>query len=72
MLKVVLDVKSITTFTNPNLTINVIKDFDADNCILECAVQESVDYLVTGDAKHLQPLGEYQGIKIVSPADFLK
>ena len=70
--QIILDVKSITTFTSPKITISEIKDFDADNRILECAVQEKVDYLVTGDAKHLQPLKEYKGIKVLSPADFLK
>ena len=29
------------------------------------------DYLVSGD-KHLLKLGQYQGIKIVSPADFIQ
>jgi len=52
--------------------LRVVLDTDADNRILECAVQEKVDYLVTGDAKHLQPLKEYKGIKVLSPADFLK
>jgi len=70
--QIILDVKSITTFTSPKITISEIKDFDADNRILECSVQEKVDYLVTGDAKHLQPLKEYKGIKVLSPADFLK
>lgn len=65
-----LDIKSITRFTSPNITLAVIED-DPDNRILECATQEKVDYLVTGDTKHLQPLKEYKGIKIVSPAEFL-
>ncbi len=69
--QIILDVKSITTFTNPKITINEIKEFEADNRILECAVQGKVDYLITGDAKHLQPLKEYKGIKVLSPADFL-
>jgi len=65
-----LDIKSITKFTNPKITLAVVED-DPDNRILECAVQEKVDYLISGDTKHLQPLKEYEGIKIVSPAQFL-
>lgn len=66
-----LDIKSITKFTSLKVTIDVVDD-DSDNRILECAAQEKVDYLISGDTRHLQPLKEYKGIKIVSPADFLK
>jgi len=65
-----LDIESITKFTSPKITLAVVED-DPDNRILECAVQEKVDYLVSGDTKHLQPLKAYKGIKIVSPAQFL-
>jgi predicted nucleic acid-binding protein len=30
-----------------------------------------VDFLVTGDKKHLQPLKTFRGIQIVSPREFL-
>lgn len=46
--------------------------YDPDNRILECAVAGKVDYLVTGDKKHLLKLKEYEGIKILSPGQFLK
>ena len=41
-----------------------------DNKFVECAVEGEADYLVSGDA-HLRALREYQGIKIVSPSDFM-
>jgi putative PIN family toxin of toxin-antitoxin system len=66
-----LDIKSIAKFTSVKIRkIKAIKD-EPDNRILECAVQEKTDYLISGDTKHLQPLKEYRGIKIVSPAEFL-
>ena len=37
-----------------------------DNRILECAVEASADYLVTGDRQHLLPLEEYQGTRILN------
>jgi len=42
-----------------------------DDLILATAVSGQTDYLVTGDA-HLQRLGTYQGIVIVSPRQFLE
>lgn len=44
---------------------------ETDNRYLECAVAGSADYLVTGDKRHLLPLTEYRGVRIVSPATFL-
>jgi uncharacterized protein len=43
-----------------------------DEMILECALAGEVDYIVTGDKKHLQTLQEFQNIRIVSPAEFLR
>ena len=44
---------------------------ESDNRYIECAVAGGADYLVTGDKVHLIPIGEYEGIKFVSPATFL-
>ena len=41
-----------------------------DNRVLDCAAFERVEFLVTGD-RTIQELGEFEGIKIVSPAQFL-
>ena len=43
-----------------------------DEMILECALAGEVDYIVTGDKKHLLALREFQNIQIVSPAGFLR
>jgi putative PIN family toxin of toxin-antitoxin system len=42
-----------------------------DDKVLECAVQAGATHIVTGDRRHLLPLGSFQGIAIVSAADFL-
>ena len=42
-----------------------------DDKVLECALAGDATDLVTGDRKHLRPMGEYQGIRIVTPAEFL-
>jgi len=56
----------------PEKNISVIKKDEDDNRILECAVEGKVKYIVSGDKQHILPLKEYQGIKILSPAQFLK
>ena len=61
----------IAIIVQPKRKISVIKTIEADNRILECAIEANADYIVTGDHKHLQPLKEFQGITILSPAQFL-
>jgi putative PIN family toxin of toxin-antitoxin system len=63
--------KAIATMAEASHRITVIKEKDADNRILECAVAGGADFLVSGDNKHLLPLREFQGIRILRPADFL-
>lgn len=55
----------------PKIKISVIKEKEDDNRILECAVEGKVQYIVSGDKRHLLSLKEYQEIKILSPAQFL-
>jgi len=49
----------------------VIKDDPEDNKFIEAAVDQAADLIVSGD-QHLLKLREYQGIKIITPAEFLK
>ena len=48
--------------------INIVKDPE-DNKILESAVESKAEFLVTRD-KDLLELNHYQGIEIVTPAEF--
>ena len=57
---------------HPKRKVTIIKYKDDDNRILECALEGKAQYIISGDRKHLLPLKEYQGTKILSPADFLK
>ena len=54
----------------PTKKIEAIKDDPSDNKFLECAIEVSADYIVSGD-KHLKGLKEFKGIKIVSAKEFL-
>ncbi len=42
-----------------------------DDKVLECAAVAAATHIVTGDRRHLLPLGSFQGISIVTAADFL-
>jgi uncharacterized protein len=43
-----------------------------DDKVLECAINAGATHIVTGDRRHVLPLGTFQGIQIVTAADFLK
>lgn len=65
------ELRMIATIINPPRSLSVIADDHSDNRILECAVNASADYLVTGDRKHLLPIGEFEGVRIVRAPEFL-
>lgn len=65
-------IKDKTIEVQPKVKISVIKEKNDDNRILECAVEGKTQYIVSGDKHHLLPLKEYQGINILSPAEFLE
>lgn len=43
----------------------------SDDVILACAVKADADILVTGDRKHLLPLGEHRGVRLLTPQALL-
>ncbi len=52
-------------------SINAVQDDPDDNKFVECAVTANAHYIVSGDI-HLKSLKEFQGIKILSPIEFLR
>lgn len=65
-------IKAKAVQVKPDVRLSVIKDKDADNRILECAIEGKVDYIISGDKRHILPLKEYAGIRILSPDQFLR
>ena len=53
----------------PGTRLRVLED-DADNRVLECAVEGRAEWIISGD-HHLLSLKEYRGIQIVRVSDFL-
>ena len=64
----VRDFSRLVVITN---TLEVVNTDPDDDNVLECAVVGGATRIVTGDRRHLLPLGSYQGISIVTAADFL-
>src|SRR3989338_4172013 len=71
MLKVVQKVISNSKIVEPSVKLDIVKDDQNDNKVLECAKEGKVDYIITNDG-HLLKLKEFEGIKIVTPTEFLR
>lgn len=54
---------------SPSVGVAICRD-PGDNKFLEAALAAKAEYIVTGD-KDLRDLGEYEGVKIRFPAEFL-
>ena len=52
------------------LKLQVVEKDPEDDTIIIAAVEGGADCIISGDA-HLKDLGEYQGIPILTPADFV-
>ena len=59
------------TVVEPQRLPEVIEGSHADNRVLACAAVTAADYLVTGDRRHLLPLGEHEGASILNAPRFL-
>ena len=72
ILKIVEKVLLFVKLVKSTKKINIVKNDPDDNKIIECAIASNSDYIITYDKKHLLILKEYEGIKIITPEDFLK
>jgi putative PIN family toxin of toxin-antitoxin system len=69
LLKLLASSQSID-FTRKTPRLQVVKKDPDDDKFIECAVALKADLIVSGD-KALLAIGEYRGIPILSPAEFL-
>lgn len=65
-------IKRKAILVSPKVRVSIIKEKDDDNRILECALEGKVQYIISGDERHLIPLREFKGIKILPASEFLK
>ena len=67
----VLVLETAANLIEPPRLPEVIERGHADNRVLDCAVADSADYLITGDRRHLLPIGEHRDAKIINAPRFL-
>jgi putative PIN family toxin of toxin-antitoxin system len=70
--EIIEEVMDVAEIVEVSSHIKAISYPDEDNRVLECAIDGKADFIVTGDTRHILPLKEYGGIKILSPSEFLK
>ena len=62
--------RKASTLIQPNIKVAVVKKDPDDNKFLALAKEVKADYIVSGDS-HLTELGEFDGIPILMPAQYL-
>lgn len=67
--EVVRQIARVATIVRPTAPLGVIAD-EADNRILEAAIEGSAEIIVSGD-RHLLELVEWSGIRVMRVAEFL-
>ncbi len=67
---ILAELHAIGTFVTPSERILEIQEDSDDNRIIECAVEVSANYIISGDT-HLLNLKKYRSASVVSPAEFL-
>ena len=70
--EIIEEVGEVAEIVEVSPHVKAISYPDGDNRVLECAVDGKADFIVTGDTRHLLPIREYSGIKMLSPSEFLK
>lgn len=63
-------IRTFASLAAPRNRVDILPDDDADNRIPECALEARAHIIVTGD-KRLQRLGQVQGLRLLSPREFL-
>ncbi len=63
--------KTVFVLIEPRSHFTTIKRKDADNRILECAVDAQARVLVTGDHQDIRPLERVKEVEILTPREFL-
>jgi hypothetical protein len=58
-------------YVSETSALTVIENDPEDNKFLECAIAARAQYVISGD-RHLLKLREFQGIRVLTPAAFIR
>jgi predicted nucleic acid-binding protein len=64
-------VEYFAEFVTPETEIDVVEEDESEYMFLEAAVSADAEYVVSGDP-HLLEIGDYRGIEILPPDEFLE
>lgn len=56
----------------PKKKLDIVKEDPKDNKFFEAAIAGEAQYIVSQDKKHILKIGEYGGIKMIHPEEFVK
>ena len=65
------ELRAFAVTVTPGRRVTLIACDPADNRVLECALEARADVIVSGDTRHLQPLGSFESMPILSPTGFV-
>lgn len=68
---VLREIETVAKLAEPWNVIPIVEDDPSDDRVLACALESKAGFLITGD-RHLLDLKKYEGVRIMSPAQFLK
>lgn len=70
--EILTDYVEATALIEPGEVLRVVVHDADDDQVIAAAVASRADLIVSGDRRHLLPLGSHQGIDIVEPAEALR
>ncbi len=68
---IISELTLLAEWVTPKTHLDLVKADPADNQVIDCAVEASADYIITGDT-HLPQLGKYGKVEIANPDAFIK
>ncbi len=69
---VIVGISKFATIMRPQSRVDMIHEDPDDNRTLEAALEARANLIISGDKRHVLPLKTFEGIRILSAADFLK
>lgn len=63
-------VAEVAIVVEPGRELTVVERDPADNRVFEAAVSAKVDFIVSGDSDLLE-IGEFEGVRVVTPREFI-
>lgn len=68
---IIADLLGVFTFVVIAGDLRVVSPDPKDDMILEYGITAGADFIVTGDRRHLLPIGTFQGMRILTPSELL-